>query len=75
MKKIKTVLSKLALLGVVLTPVLLLYWFFTNPVSLMTGLLWFGLAIVFVIVPLVLIFGFLYTVFGLLWSIIKTVFS
>jgi hypothetical protein len=75
MRKFKSVLFKLVLLGLLLSPVMLVYWFLTDPINCITNLIGAWLWTIMVIIPLTLIIVFLWGVFSLVWSIIKTIFS
>ncbi len=75
MRKFKSVLLQLVLLGLLLSPVMLVYWFLTDPINCITNLIGAWLWTIMVIIPLTLIIVFLWGVFTLVWSIIKTIFS
>lgn len=75
MNKIKAVLFKLVILGLLLSPFMLIYWFLTDPVHCITNLIGAWLWTIIVIVPLTLVFVILWGVFGLVFSILKTIFS
>jgi hypothetical protein len=75
MKKFYSVLAKLVLLGVILSPFMLLYWFLTDPINCIVNLVGAWLWLIIVIVPLTLLLIVLLGVFGLIWSIIKTIVS
>jgi hypothetical protein len=75
MKKFYSVLFKLVLLGLLLSPFMLLYWFLTDPIKGITNLIGAWLWLIMVIIPLALVLIILWAVFGLIWSIIKTILS
>lgn len=75
MSKFKSVLFQLVILGLLLSPVMLIYWFLTDPINCIANLIGLWLWTVIVIVPLTLIVVFLWGVFTLVWSIIKTIVS
>jgi hypothetical protein len=75
MKKFYSVLIKLVLLGLILSPFLTLYWFLTDPVNCIVNLVGAWLWLIIVIIPGTLILIVLWAVFGLIWSIIKTIVS
>ena len=75
MSKFKSVLFKLVILGLLLSPVMLIYWFLTDPINCIANLVGLWLWTIIVIIPLTLLLVFLWGVFGLVWSIIKTIVS
>lgn len=75
MSKFKAVLFKLVLLGLLLSPVMLVYWFLTDPINCIANLIGAWLWTVIVIVPLTLLVVFLWGVFALVWSILKDLLS
>jgi len=75
MSKFKTVLIKLVSLGLLLSPIALIYWFFTDPINCITNLIGAWLWLVIVILPLSLLVLFVLGVLSLVWSIIKTILS
>lgn len=75
MSKFKSVLFKLVILGLLLSPIMLIYWFLTDPINCIANLIGLWLWTIIVIIPLTLLFVFLWGVFGLVWSIIKTIVS
>lgn len=75
MSKFKSVLLQLVILGLILSPVMLIYWFLTDPVNCIANLIGAWLWTIMVIIPLTLLVVFLWGVFTLVWSIIKTIFS
>jgi hypothetical protein len=75
MKKFYSVLFKLVLLGLLLSPFMLLYWFLIDPINSITNLIGAWLWLILVITPLALVLIILWAVFGLIWSIIKTILS
>jgi hypothetical protein len=75
MKKFYSVLFKLVLLGLLLSPFMLLYWFLTDPINCITNLIGAWLWLILIITPLALVLIILWAVFGLIWSIIKTIVS
>jgi hypothetical protein len=75
MNKFKSVLFKLVLLGLLLSPVMLVYWFLTDPIHCITNLIGAWLWTIIVIIPLTLVVLFVLGVFTLVWYIIKTIFS
>ena len=75
MSKFNSVLIKLVMLGLLLSPVMLLYWLITDPVNCITNLIGAAIWLVIVIIPLSLFFLFALGVFSLVWSIIKTILS
>ena len=75
MSKFKSVLLQLVILGLVLSPVMLIYWFLTDPVNCIANLVGLWLWTIIVIIPLTLILVFVLGVVSLVWSIIKTIFS
>ena len=75
MSKFKSVLLQLVILGLVLSPVMLIYWFLTDPVNCIVNLVGLWLWTIIVIIPLTLILVFVLGVVSLVWSIIKTIFS
>jgi hypothetical protein len=75
MKKFYSVLFKLVRLGLLLSPFLIFYWFLTDPINCITNLIGAWLWLILVIIPLALVLIILWAVFGLIWSIIKTIVS
>jgi len=75
MKKFYSVLFKLVLLGLLLSPFMLLYCFLIDPINCITNLIGAWLWLIMVIIPLALVLIILWAVFGLIWSIIKTIVS
>ena len=75
MKKFYSVLIKLVLLGLILSPFLTLYWFLTDPVNCIVNLVGAWLWLIIVIIPLTLLLIVLLGVLSLIWSIIKTILS
>jgi len=75
MKKFYSVLIKLVLLGLILSPFLTLYWFLTDPVNCIVNLIGAWLWLIIVIIPLTLLLIVLWGVLSLIWSIIKTILS
>jgi hypothetical protein len=75
MSKVKSVLFKLVLLGLLLSPVMLGYWFLTDPINCIINLIGAWLWMIMVILPLTLILVFFWGVFSIVWSIIKTIVS
>lgn len=75
MKKFYSVLFKLVLLGLILSPFLTLYWFLTDPVNCIVNLVGAWLWLIIVIIPLTLLLIVLWGVLSLIWSIIKTILS
>jgi hypothetical protein len=75
MKKFYSVLIKLVLLGLILSPFMLLYWFLTDPVNCIVNLIGAWLWLIIVIIPGTLLLIVLWGVLSLIWSIIKTILS
>jgi len=75
MKKFYSILFKLVLLGLLLSPFLTFYWFLTDPINCITNLIGAWLWLILVIIPGTLILIILWAVFRLIWSIIKTIVS
>lgn len=75
MSKFKSVLFKLVILGLLLSPFALIYWFLTDPINCITNLIGAWLWLIIVILPLSLFILFVLGVFSLVWSIIKTILS
>ena len=75
MKKFYSVLFKLVLLGIILSPFLTLYWFVTDPVNCIVNLIGAWLWLIIVIIPLALLLIIVLGVLSLIWSIIKTIVS
>ena len=75
MKKFYSVLIKLVLLGLILSPFLTLYWFLTDPVNCIVNLVGAWLWLIIVIIPLTLILIILWGIIALVISIFKDLFS
>jgi len=73
MKSFSSILVKLVLLGLILSPFLCLYWFLTDPVSCITNLIGAWLWFIVVILPLTLLIVILWGVFSLVRSIFSDV--
>jgi len=75
MKKFYSVLFKLVLLGLILSPFLTFYWFLTDPVNCIVNLIGAWLWLVIVIIPLTLVLIVLWGIIALVISIFKDLFS
>lgn len=75
MKKFYSVLIKLVLLGLILSPFMVLYWFLTDPVNCITNLIGAWLWLIMVIIPLTLVLIILWGIFSLVISIFQDLFS
>jgi hypothetical protein len=74
MKKFYSVLIKLVLLGLILSPFLTLYWFLTDPVNCIVNLVGAWLWLIIVIIPLTLVLIVLWGIFSLVFSIFRDLF-
>jgi len=75
MKKFYSVLIKLVLLGLILSPFLTVYWFLTDPVNCIVNLVGAWLWLIVVIIPLTLVLIVLWGIIALVISIFKDLFS
>jgi len=75
MKKFYSVLIKLVLLGLILSPFITLYWFLTDPVNCIVNLVGAWLWLIIVIIPLTLVLIVLWGIIALVISIFKDLFS
>ena len=75
MKKFYSILIKLVLLGLILSPFLTIYWFLTDPVNCIANLIGAWLWLIMVIVPGILILLVLWGIAVLVFSIFKDLFS
>lgn len=69
MKSFLSVLFKLVLLGLMVSPFLVIYWFLVDPVNCLTNLIGVWLWVVMVVVPIILVSLVLWGVFLLLSSV------
>jgi hypothetical protein len=74
MKKFYSVLIKLVLLGLILSPFMLLYWFLTDPINCTVNLVGAWLWLIMVIIPGTLILIILWGIFSLIFSIFRDLF-
>jgi hypothetical protein len=74
MKKFYSVLFKLVLLGLLLSPFLTFYWFLTDPINCITNLIGAWLWLILVIIPGTLILIILWGIFSLIFSIFRDLF-
>ena len=75
MKSFLSILFKLVLLGLLLSPLLTLYWFVVDPVNCLTNLIGAWLWLIVVIVPLALVLMILWGVGSLIVSIFRDFFK
>ena len=75
MKKFYSVLIKLVLLGLILSPFMTLYWLITDPINCIVNLVGAWLWFVMVIVPGTLILIVLWGIWSLVYSIFRDLFS
>jgi hypothetical protein len=75
MKKFYSVLIKLVLLGLILSPFLTLYWFLTDPVNCIVNLIAAWLWLIMFIIPVTLLLVVLWGILVLVYSIFKDLFS
>jgi hypothetical protein len=73
MKSFSSILVKLVLLGLILSPFLCLYWFLTDPVNCIANLIGAWLWLVIVILPLTLLIVILWGIFSLVLSIFSDI--
>ena len=74
MKKFYSVLFKLVLLGLLLSPFLTVYWFLFDPINCITNLIGAWLWLILVIIPGTLILIILWGIFSLIFSIFRDLF-
>ena len=75
MKKFYSVLIKLVLLGLILSPFLTFYWFLTDPVNCIVNLVGAWLWFIMIIVPGTLLLIIFWGIVSLVYSIFKDLFS
>lgn len=73
MKSFSSILVKLVLLGLILSPFLCLYWLITDPISCVTNLIGAWLWFMMVIVPFSLVIVIVWAIFSLVRSILSDV--
>lgn len=75
MNRFSSILLKLVLLGLIVSPFAVLYWFLVDPVNCIGNLIGAWLWLIIVIIPLALILVILWGVGTLVVSIFKDLFN